>query len=111
MKICSRQAQFELMSVNHSARSGGIIGLFLSIFYNVKVYCVFSLESPHRGTVMSAHKIPFSIFDMNNTLYYPRSAILGFFQRTHEKVRNSHGKKAISVRATEVVLYFNDVVQ
>ena len=37
------------VSVNHSARSGGIIGLFFSIFYNVKVHCVFSLESPHRG--------------------------------------------------------------
>ena len=28
MKICSRQGKFELMSVNHSARSGGIIGIF-----------------------------------------------------------------------------------
>ena len=46
MKICSRQG-FELMSVNHIARSGGIIGLFFSIFFYVKVCCVFSLESPH----------------------------------------------------------------
>ena len=37
---------FELMSVNHIARSGGIKGIF-SIFYNIKVCCVFSLESPH----------------------------------------------------------------
>ena len=28
IKICSRQGKFELMSVNHSARSGGIIGIF-----------------------------------------------------------------------------------
>ena len=28
MKICSRQGQLELMSVNHSAKSGGIIGLY-----------------------------------------------------------------------------------
>ena len=27
VKICSRQGYFELMSVYHSARSGGIIGL------------------------------------------------------------------------------------
>ena len=74
------------MSVNHSARSGGIIGIFLSIFYNVKVYCVFSLESPHRATLMSAHKTSFSIFDTKITLDYPRSAIMGFFQGTHEKV-------------------------
>ena len=31
------------MRVNHSARSGSIIGIF-----NMKVCCVFSLESPHR---------------------------------------------------------------
>ena len=37
-----------LMSVNHSTRSGGIIEIF-PIFFNMKVYCVFSLESPHRG--------------------------------------------------------------
>ena len=28
-----------------------------------------------------------------------------FWLRTHEQVRNSHGKRAISVRATEVLLY------
>ena len=27
MQICSRHGKFELMSVNHSARSGGIIGI------------------------------------------------------------------------------------
>ena len=37
------------MSVNHSARSGGIIRIFFSIFFNTKVCCVFPLESPHRG--------------------------------------------------------------
>ena len=36
----------ELMSVNHSALSGGLI-VFFSIFYNMKVCCEFSLESPH----------------------------------------------------------------
>ena len=36
------------MSVNHSAKSGGIIRISL-IFYNMKVCCVFSLRSPHRG--------------------------------------------------------------
>ena len=29
-----------------------------------------------------------------------------FFQRTQERVRNSRGKRAISVRATEGLLYF-----
>ena len=45
MKICSRQGLFEPMRVDNSARSGGIIGISL-ILYNMKVYCVFSLESP-----------------------------------------------------------------
>ena len=44
MKICSRQGSFELVSVNYSARSGGI---YFSISFNMKVCCVFS-ESPHR---------------------------------------------------------------
>ena len=35
--------------INHSARSGGIIGIIFKIFFNMKVCCVFSLESPHRG--------------------------------------------------------------
>ena len=43
--MCSRQGQFELMSVNHSAMPGGIIG----ISSQLKVFCVFTLESPHRG--------------------------------------------------------------
>ena len=30
---------------------------------------------------------------------------MSFFLGTQERVRNSHGKRAISVRATEVLLY------
>ena len=47
--MCSRQGKFEVMSVNHSARSGGITDFLFSIFFDMKVCCVFSLESPHRG--------------------------------------------------------------
>ena len=40
----------ELMNVIHSARSGGILNKdIFSIFLNMMVYCVFSLELPHRG--------------------------------------------------------------
>ena len=39
-----------------------------------------------------------------NTLNYPKSAAMGFFPRTQERVRNSRGKRAISVRAIEVLL-------
>ena len=50
----------------------------------------------------------YTIFNMNmkNTLNYPKSAAMGFFQGTQESVRNSRGKLAISVRAIEVLLYF-----
>ena len=61
VKRCSRQGCFELMSVNHSTRIGDIIGIVFSSFSNMKVCCLFSLESPHyqhkkenQNTIMSA---------------------------------------------------------
>ena len=39
------------------------------------------------------------------TQRYPEFAALEFFQGTQERVRNSRGKRAISVRATEGLLY------
>ena len=42
-----------------------------------------------------------------NTLNYPKSAAMEFFQGTQERVRNSRGKRAISVRAIEVLLYIS----
>ena len=38
---------FEPLRVYNRTRSGGIIGI--PIFFNMKVYCMFSLESPQRG--------------------------------------------------------------
>ena len=66
---------------------------------------MFALESPHRGD--SNENTQYTIFNMNkkNTLNYPKSAAKGFFQGTQERVRNSRGKRAISVRAIEVQLY------
>ena len=68
------------MRVNNSARSGGIIRISL-IFYNMKVYCVFTLESPHRGD--SNEYIQYTIFqyEKKNTLNYPKSAAMGIFPR------------------------------
>ena len=65
------------MSVNHSARSGGIIGIFL-ISFNVNVCCVFSLESPHRGD--SNEYIQCTIFNIKNkiTLNHFKSAAMAF---------------------------------
>ena len=94
------------MSVNHSARSGGIIGISSRFsLINMKVFCVFSLESPHRGdfnkyTQYTIFNIKRKI-DLNNL----KSAAMGFFPGTQARVRNSHGKRAIGVRAIEVLLY------
>ena len=49
------------MRVDNSARSGGIIRISL-IFYNMKVCCVFSLESPHRGD--SNENTQYTIFNI-----------------------------------------------
>ena len=50
-----------------------------SVFYSMKVYCVFSLESPHRGDANEYTQ--YSIFNMNkkNTLNYPKILAMGFF--------------------------------
>ena len=47
----------------------------------MKVCCVFSLESPHRGD--SNENTQYTIFNMNkkNTLNYPKSAAVGFFPK------------------------------
>ena len=65
---------------------------------------MFSLESPHRGD--SNEHTQHTIFNIKRkiTLNYPKSARIGFFQGTQERVRKSRGRRAISVRATEVLL-------
>ena len=90
------------MSVNHSA-IGGIIRISL-IFYNMKVCCVFSLESPHWGD--SNKYTQYTVFNIKMKIIpnYPKSAANGFLG-TQERVRNSRGKRTMSVRATEVLLY------
>ena len=49
----------------------------------------------------------YSIFNINTkmTLNYPKSAAMRFSQGTQERVRNSRGKRVISVRAIEVLLF------
>ena len=55
---------------------------------------------------MNTHNIPFSNIKKKITLIIPKSLAKGFFLGTQERVRNSRGKRAISVRATEALLYF-----
>ena len=67
---------------------------------------MFSLESPYGGD--SNENTQYTIFNIKKkiTLNYPKSAAMEFFQGNQERVRNNRGKRAISVRATEVLLYF-----
>ena len=52
------------MSVTQSGRPDGIIGMFFFILLNMKVCCVFSIESPHRGD--SSENKQYTIFNIQN---------------------------------------------
>ena len=68
---------------------------------------MFSLELPHRGD--SNEYTQYTIFNIKKkiALNYPKSAAMRFLRGTQERVQNSRGKRAISVRAIEVLLYFD----
>ena len=63
-------------SVDHSTKSRAIIEISL-IFFNMKVCCVFSLESPHRSD--SNEYTQYTIFNIKKkkmTINCPRSAAI-----------------------------------
>ena len=74
-----------------------------SIFFNMKVYCVFSLESPQRGD--SNEYTQYTISQYKKEII-PNLQVWNLFQGASERVRTSRGKKALIVRANEVLLYF-----
>ena len=80
---------FETLVVRANDRSGGIIGISFRFFKHKSTLCVF---------IRSTHTIPFSIMKKKRKL---PSAAMEFFQGTQERVRNSRGKRVISVRATD----------
>ena len=94
------------MRVDYSARSGGIIEMILRFSFNMKACCVFSFESPHRGD--SNEYTQQAIINIKIRKLSQRSCLQlwDFSLGTPERVRNSRGKPAISVRAIEVLLYF-----
>ena len=74
----NHEIMFELMSVNHS-----IIAIIFFIFFNIKVCCVFLLESPHRDD--SNENTQYTIFNLKKrkkkiTLNYSKS--MGFLLGT-----------------------------
>ena len=52
-----------------------------SIFLNMKVCCVFSLNRLIEAILMSTHNILFSIYKMKITLNYLKPVVLGFVER------------------------------
>ena len=69
---------------------------------------MFSLESPHRGD--SNEYTHYTIFNKQKGNHPKLSQICSYaflYQGTQERVRNSRGERAISVRATEVLLYYS----
>ena len=50
------------------------MGIF-SVFFNMKVYCVFSLESPHRGD-SSENTIYHFQYKKKISLNYPKTATM-----------------------------------
>ena len=77
------------------------------ILFNMRVCCVFSIESPHRGN--SNENTQYTVFNITqkSLLIIPSLQPRDFLQETQEQVRNSRGKLVISVRATEVLLYLD----
>ena len=65
---------------------------------------MFLLESPHRGDSNEYKQYTTFNIKKENHPNYLQSAAMGFFQGTQGRVRNSRGKRAIRVRATEVLL-------
>ena len=77
-----------------------------SIFFNMKVCCVFSLESPHRGD--SNEYTQYTIFNIekeNHPKIISNLQLWIFVPNDSRTSSNSPGKRAISVRATEVLVY------
>ena len=50
-----------------------------SIFFDMRIYCVFSLESPHLGD--SNEYKQYTMFNIKNTLNYHKSAAMVIFTR------------------------------
>ena len=70
----------------------------------MKVYCVFSLESPYRGDSIQYTQNTIFNIEKKITLNNPKSAAMGFFAKDSRTIPNSRGKRTFSIRATEGLL-------
>ena len=51
----------------------------IPIFFNMKIYCVFALESPHRGDFNEYTQYTVFQYEKENHPNYPKSAAMDFF--------------------------------
>ena len=69
---------------------------------------LFSVELPHRGDSNENTQHTIIVIKQNTTRNYPKYSDVCnygmFFKGSPERVRNSRGKRAISVQATDVLL-------
>ena len=63
------------------ASSGGLNRDIFSILFSMKVYCVFSVESPQRGDSSEYTQYTISQFKKKIILNYLKSATMGFVPR------------------------------
>ena len=59
---------------------------------------------------MRTRNVLFSIYNRKSGEIIPNLLLLDFFQGTQRRVRKSRGKRAISVRVIEVLLYSSATV-
>ena len=92
------------MSVNYDAKSGGKKGISFLFFLNMKIYSLFSLDSPHLGD--SKEYTQYTIFNLKKKtiIYYNKSAAMGSCPRDSRTSSKQAWSRAISVRAIEVLL-------
>ena len=59
---------------------------------------------------MRTHNIPFSIYKRKSPLIIPNLLLWNFLLLSQERVPNIHGKRAVSVQDTEVLLYHMNII-
>ena len=73
----------------------------------MKVCCAFSLESPHRGDSNEYSKRTIFSIRKKITINFPYLQPWNLFHGAQERVRNNQVKRAIRIRAIEVLLYMS----
>ena len=111
MEICSRQRQFEPQRVTISAIPGGImeiiVGYLFGVLYYKRMLCVL-IRIASSMRFLWVHTTYICKIKEENI---PKLFVYRIWRkslRTQERVRLIHSKRAIGVRAIEVLLYLID---